>query len=62
MSEYRPDGSINTFNTPLNKDKNYFLPTYLSNIWMKGNYEIVVKHKGNQIGNISFYVTDDVRR
>ncbi|MEM2160841.1 MAG: fibronectin type III domain-containing protein, partial [Candidatus Nitrosotenuis sp.] len=57
----RPDGSTSVFNPMLNEDGNYFLPTALSDRWIRGNYQIVTEYKGNQLGNIMFHVTDDTR-
>ncbi|MBI5145754.1 MAG: fibronectin type III domain-containing protein [Thaumarchaeota archaeon] len=57
----RPDGSLTTLRTKPSDDGYYFLPIYLGSKWLQGNYHVIVKYNGDQMGNISFYVTDDAR-
>ncbi|MEK6616010.1 MAG: fibronectin type III domain-containing protein, partial [Bacteroidota bacterium] len=57
----RPDGSSAQFTIPVNNDGKYYLPTKLANKWQTGTFQIIAKYAGSELGNISFYVTDDAQ-
>ena len=37
------------------------MPTKLANKWQIGTFQVIAKYAGSELGNILFYVTDDVR-
>ncbi len=57
----KPDGSSTQFTIPVNNYGKYYLPTKLANKWQTGTFQIIVKYTGSELGNISFYVTDDAQ-
>ena len=57
----RPDGSSTQSTIPVNDEGEYYLPTKLANKWQIGTFQVIAKYAGSELGNILFYVTDDVR-
>jgi hypothetical protein len=57
----RPDGSSTQSTIHVNNDGKYYLPTKLANKWQTGTFQIIAKYAGSELGNISFYVTDDAQ-